>query len=480
MGGKMHERNRATLLAALLLAALPVAAAPAAKPSDSTGFDQVQRPYYADPQELPFQALPGATAHWGITAAGSGYRVEIPENWNGDLVVWVKGGAQFPGLCDPVTKADCKVPNAGYPRIREHIIQRGFAWASPTFREFRIAPKVRALDALDVADAVRRLRPDRKGRDYIFGMSLGGLTVQHAMDLFPKAWAGGLAGCTGDSSNGYAGFYDFTLVAMGLVADEIPEVAAYAKEMKFPLDAARLEALGPKIVAALGPNFPYELNDKGVAWWKIIRNTTGGARPLADAGIAAVAGDVIPGYVVRMTGQDSGARSVLDNAKTDYRWETKPGENLSPAERRVNAAIPRFTCDPEVCTRKPVQKGQMRNLGGVHFLSGKLAAPMMHLQATGEMMGTQAGGRAWGEKVKSAGAERFLVQRAYREKAHCGFNDVEVAEAFDDLTKWVETGVRAAGDDLTDPAKAAEADYGCAFTRGQHDQDFKFGEICRK
>ena len=480
----MHALSRAVLAVVLLPAALS-AAEPSKGPSASTGFDQPQRPYYADPQELPFQALPGATAHWGITVAGSGYRVEIPENWNGDLVVWVKGGAQFPGLCDPDSKADCKVPGAGFPRIREHLIQRGYAWASPTFREFRIAPKVRALDALDVAEAVRRLRPDRPkgakgGRDYIMGMSLGGLTVQHAMDLFPKAWAGGLAGCTGDSSNGYAGFYEFTLVAMGLVADQIPEVAAYAKEMRFPIDAQRLEALGPKIVAALGPNFPYELNDKGVAWWKIIRTATGGARPLADAGIAAVAGDVIPGYVVRMTGQDSGARSVLDNARTEYRWETTPGQPLSAAEQKVNAAIPRFTCDPEVCTTRPVQPGQTHHLGGVHFLSGKLAAPMMHLQATGEMMGTMEGARAWAAKVKSAGAEKFLVQRAYREKAHCGFNDTEVAEAFDDLTRWVETGVRAAGDDLADPATAAAIDYGCSFTRGQHDQDFKYPDICRK
>lgn len=33
---------------------------------------------------------PDATSYWGVHT-GAGYRIEVPDNWNGDLVVWAHG-----------------------------------------------------------------------------------------------------------------------------------------------------------------------------------------------------------------------------------------------------------------------------------------------------------------------------------------------------------------------------------------------------
>ena len=46
--------------------------------------------YFVDESALPFEALPGATALWGVHT-NAGYRVEVPDAWNGDLVVWAHG-----------------------------------------------------------------------------------------------------------------------------------------------------------------------------------------------------------------------------------------------------------------------------------------------------------------------------------------------------------------------------------------------------
>ena len=46
--------------------------------------------YFVDESKLPFEALPGATALWGVHE-GAGFRVEVPVNWNGELVVWAHG-----------------------------------------------------------------------------------------------------------------------------------------------------------------------------------------------------------------------------------------------------------------------------------------------------------------------------------------------------------------------------------------------------
>src|SRR4051794_41099770 len=48
--------------------------------------------YFVDESKLPFAALPGLPAQqlWGVHN-GAAYRVEVPSNWNGKLVMWAHG-----------------------------------------------------------------------------------------------------------------------------------------------------------------------------------------------------------------------------------------------------------------------------------------------------------------------------------------------------------------------------------------------------
>ena len=68
------------------------------------------------------------------------------------------------------------------------------------------------------------------------------------------------------------------------------------------------------------------------------------------------------------------------------------------------------------------------------------------------------------ERVAEKGKSHNLVQRAIRDTNHCGFAPDELQQAFDDLTDWVEYGVRPEGDAILDPATVASPDFGCAFT----------------
>jgi pimeloyl-ACP methyl ester carboxylesterase len=468
-----------TRLAAALFCLACLAGPAIAK--DSTGFELPSRPYTVDMAELKFEPLPGAKAVTGMTTHGSGYRLEIPANWNGELVVSVRGGAQYPAdrLCDPQTHANCVLPSAGFPAIRKHLIERGFAWASPTFREYLITPKTRALDALDTVADIRKNQPGFKGRAFIIGNSLGGQTVQHALELFPGTFAGAIAGCTGDSK-GYADFFEFTLAAMALVAPDSPEVAQFLKTAKWPLDPERLNALRAPVLAGLGPNFPYERNAKGDALVKIMEGLSGGPRPMFDTAFFAEVKDTIPGYIIRMSGVDAGDRAFIDNVWVDYRWESKPGQPLTVAEASLNLTIPRFSCDPEVCTSGRIAPDQTHNLGGIYRLTGKITVPLIELNALGDMIAFFSGAQRYAAQVEANGASNLLVQRAIRDRRHCGFNEAEVTEAFDDLIKWVDTSARPAGDDTRDPAKVAAPNYGCAFTRGAHDLDYDYDLVCRK
>ena len=48
--------------------------------------------YFVNENLLPFAALPGTstTRLWGVHG-GAGYRIEVPDNWNGELVVYAHG-----------------------------------------------------------------------------------------------------------------------------------------------------------------------------------------------------------------------------------------------------------------------------------------------------------------------------------------------------------------------------------------------------
>src|SRR5262245_60604439 len=79
-----RNRRRLALNAAVLLAvvagvgAVTLQAEAAPKPQ-----------YFIDESKLPFDALAGVPTdrYWGVHS-GAGYRIEVPQNWNGRLVLW--------------------------------------------------------------------------------------------------------------------------------------------------------------------------------------------------------------------------------------------------------------------------------------------------------------------------------------------------------------------------------------------------------
>lgn len=106
---------RRALRLTAIVAVLALGIAPAvATPGNGNG---PKPDYFVDEAELPFEALSGATAYWGVHK-GAGYRIEVPDDWNGSLVMWAHG---FRG-----TGLELTVDN--HP-LRNFLIPNGYAWA---------------------------------------------------------------------------------------------------------------------------------------------------------------------------------------------------------------------------------------------------------------------------------------------------------------------------------------------------------------
>ena len=79
--------------------------------------------YFVDESKLAFDPIAGIESEqiWGVHK-GAGYRMEVPADWNGDLVVWAHG---FRGEGLELT-----VDNGP---IRQYLLENGYAWAASSY-----------------------------------------------------------------------------------------------------------------------------------------------------------------------------------------------------------------------------------------------------------------------------------------------------------------------------------------------------------
>ena len=108
-----------------------------------------------------FEALEGTEAFFG-KLGGTVYAIEMPDEWNGRLVLCAHG---FRGL-DPDLVVDM-------PPMREYLIQNGYAWAASSYRANGFVPFEGAQETAALHDFFIQEfgQPDYS---YIAGASMGG------------------------------------------------------------------------------------------------------------------------------------------------------------------------------------------------------------------------------------------------------------------------------------------------------------------
>lgn len=393
--------------------------------------------YFVDETKLPFAALAGTdtTRYWGIHN-GAGYRVEVPANWNGELVLYAHG---FRG-----TGLELTVSN---PRIRRWLVDHGYAWAATSYSKNGYDVRQGVKDTHALGQFFNGL-VGRPLRTYITGHSMGGHITGVAIEQYPNAYAGAMPMCgvMGDNEL-FDYFLDFNLVAQALAG--VPA--------QFPFPADYQTAVVPGVKAALGPAYPFVLNPQGMALAGVLQNISGGPRPAFAVSFAAW-GDFL--FTVGVTGGTIGVApgNVQDNSDTVYQIDTDPA--LSADEIALNAAVLRVAQDPQ--GRHP------NGLANIPRISGKLPIPVISLHTIGDLFVPFSMEQLYAQKVAAENSSHRLVSRAYRDHGHCGFAVQEEEAAFADLVSWVTLGVKPAGDDILTPANVANPNFGCQFSLPGH------------
>jgi len=361
--------------------------------------------------DAAFEPLAGAAVYFGRYEGGL-YRIEVPERWNGDLVLYAHGYRGVDGENGRTLRA-VDAP------IREHLVEEGFAWAASSYRCNGYVPGQGLEDTMALVELFTSLSGGRvPGRVYLTGTSMGGHVTLLGMHQYPTRFAGGLAMCPAGP-----GLFDF-FTAVGAAAEVITGVRFTGDDTR---EASR------RMAALLGA--PPDYTEKGRQLASVQIQISGGSRPFAVEGLESRFLSNISGSALA-DGSSPPSRAVDTGGFT---YAIDPGLGISADA--LNEQARRKAGDPAV-----------RGTGGPHEelmpFDGRIARPLLTMHGTGDLYVPVFLERTLHAAVRDAGRGDLLVQRLYRIPGHCRFSQQEMTKSFDDLVAWVMRGARPDGDDV--------------------------------
>ena len=361
-----------------------------------------------------FEPLPGARALYG-TLGDAAYRIEVPGDWNGGLVLYAHGVR--------LTSNELTVTDPVGP-LREEFIEEGFAWAASSYSENFYVPGIGADDTVALLRHFEDLvgAPDRV---YLAGESMGGNVIALLLEHYPSEFDGALAVC------GAIGGQEQIDYLLSWVA-----AAEFTSGVHLPIDepAGDMSGTANALLRELGP--PEDPTRQGRQFESIMRELTGGPRPFFAEGFAE---HFLLNFALLQLDTERTSLPVAAATNMDTTYEIAEGLGLSADE--VNTRIRRF--DPVAGARDASAHPDAVPT------TGDIDTPFLTLHNTGDLFVPISHQLSYRAKVEALGKGDLLVQRAIRAPGHCEFSDEEYLAAWEDLVAWVEDGEKPEGDDFT-------------------------------
>lgn len=402
----------------------------------------------AAPGATTFAVMPGVVAgtdRWAGVLNGAAYQIEVPATWNGKLVMYAHGYA-----------GEGATLNVGAPSIRRYLIENGYAWAASSYSKnsYDVRAGVEDTNALALAFnqiAAARGRPlPAPTKLYITGHSMGGHITGAAIEDETYATANNkvryhgavpMCGVMGDVQlfNRFA--------AMQVTAQALAGVPSYPTNKW-----SEIQAL---VTNTLFTTFPSAPTATGVKYLSVVKNLTGGERPMFNEGIAF--GGSFPSAYGTF-GSDGTVNGILNRNVLDTNAFTYVIDGDVPGSATLNASAQKLTATPDA------NRLRRDGLRWIPVINGEFKIPVVSIHTLGDLFVPFSMQQIYQQRSTAKGNGNWLVQRAIRGASHCDFTVAEQVQAFTDMVAWAEGGVKPAGDDVTTPATVAAASYGCTFT----------------
>jgi pimeloyl-ACP methyl ester carboxylesterase len=416
----------------------------------------------------PFAPLPNAngvlSAVWtGIASDGGAYRIEVPPNWNGTLVMFAHG---YRGTGNVVWVDD--------PQLRQYFVDNGFAWAASSYAMNGYDPGDGVVDTHDLLEAFPSVTGLHARQVIMSGLSMGGEITTAEIEAYKGQFAGAMPYCGVLAGNNLFNYYlgaNVTAAALTGTTISYPTTLA-AGEAYAPTYQSTVQSELPALgitpnPATGGQTFTNNFTKTGSLWADTVEQLSGGDRPGFQSaidywdsfGFAPLT--QIPFLFGLYPGTNGGTLgfangSVAGNEHTFYTFSDNPLYDLQQeiAMNRAALRVP-VTATSSADSLSPAE------LPAIH---GDPGIPVLSIHGIGDLFVPLSMDQQYDEMMIAHGQGNLFVDRAIREVTHCGYTTNELSAGFSALLSWIHTGVRPAGDNILDPRAVASPFFGCRFT----------------
>ncbi len=324
---------------------------------------------------------------------GAQFRIDVPDHWNGSLVMYCHGYA-----AEPVTYKAGELP----PFLRV-FTDAGFAVAQSGYAAGGWAVEQAQTDI----EGLRRyfISKYRKPREtFVTGHSMGGFLTMMMMEKYPGAYDAGLALCGPLAPANYfmpRGAFDLRVVYDYYFPGTLPPPD------RVPADYKYSKAENERILALLDA-----APEKAAQLRKFA-----GLRSNKDlAGDLPFLTFVLKDLEERAGGNPFDNRSIIYDNTDDY--------------NQLNKGVKRYAADPAAA----------RYLETWYTPSGRLAHPMLAVHTTYDPLVPVRIPNMYQSIVEHAGDEAMFEQKFVPHDGHCAILSDEISHAFAELREWKSSG----------------------------------------
>ncbi|HTS77544.1 MAG TPA: alpha/beta fold hydrolase [Bryobacteraceae bacterium] len=330
---------------------------------------------------------------------GAAYRIDIPDDWNGGLVIYCHGYSAVPGKFN-----DQKLPAPLRP-----FVDQGYALAQSGYAAGGWAVEEAVVDT----ESLRRYFVEKFGKPketYITGHSMGGFLTMMLMERYPNQYDAGLPLCgplaptdlfmTRGAFDSYV-LFNYYFPGVLPAPDRIPKDFGNDRELVAKVEKA-LDA-APEKAASLR-----HFRDSNLKSNRDLASTT-----------AFIA------YMIKELEERAGG-NPFDNRNEIY--------NGTLDDAKTNAEIARYAADPRAFA-------YLRNF---YTPTGHILHPMLAIHTSYDPLVPVWIPNTYETTLENSGTDDLFVQQYVNHDGHCAIMPDEIAEGFSELRAWKSKGVKPA------------------------------------
>ncbi|MGC4054803.1 MAG: prolyl oligopeptidase family serine peptidase [Paludibaculum sp.] len=365
------------------------------------------------------------------TLDGARFKIRVPANWNGTLLMYVQGtkvaAAAEPMVVPPV------VPGS-LPTLEDTLLARGYALAASEIGTVDMQAKESVEDTLALAAYFRGRIGDPK-RIVVWGTSLGGAVSIKMIEDYPRAFDGAIATCAPAAgfARGMDRNLDFSVAyasAFGWPAEKWGPVGDLRDGLIFGVDVLP----NANVPRADGTNrggwefIRLVLGISSEAFWAT-NPVFGQPGWLLNLFQATATRALVEGYAAGPFTQNLNHVYTLTSEERSYLvgLGVNPDELLARMNAMTNIHAAAFA-------REYVER-----YGG---LRGLLRRPVLTVHNTADNVADVRHEGEYRTQVEWWGVTDRLAQAFVSSPGHCAFTSAQLLAALDAMEQWLETGTK--------------------------------------